>query len=399
MTKNILIIGAGPAGLAFIMAVYKHNFNYTLTCYEKEDKIGGIWSKEAEEIKINDNMYYDNFGRYKLDDNQIYKFGDYEIKNENKNIWLTKDVQVFLNNICELTKINISFNKKVIQIKPLKEGFNIEYIDLSDKFSKIHISHFDIVINCSGPHAVFSDKIINTSDFKGPVLNYHKNNILKELNNSIEKLKDKSILIIGMSFPCLDILNLFKYYKIMFKKVYISDYCKAFDFDDSRINYFGEIKKIKKDTVYFSNNICKIDLIINTIGLSADSTIYPEKYQFYKGMICHNVENLYSLANPGPLYCGFNSIYIRATYIVNVINGNIKLANEKDKLIEIKNLENKLKELSYKKYNDRINFLIEYYENLINDINKKNKLKDINIEKMLNSYDLLNYLNKNYINQ
>ena len=63
--KNILVIGAGPAGLAFIYSAYKNlsKDNYTLTCYEKNDKIGGIWSNEAKSIKINDLMHYENFGR------------------------------------------------------------------------------------------------------------------------------------------------------------------------------------------------------------------------------------------------------------------------------------------------------------------------------------------------
>lgn len=193
---DICIIGAGPSGLTTIKQLKDEG--HSVTCYEKNDGIGGIWyrkpnaSEDANEMRVFDNLILTISIKLMCFSDLMWE-GDRVFFNH-------KQYYDYLREYANKFKLHdhISLNSQVKHIQKNSEGKWIVNVSVNGTMEE---HHFDAVAICCGPFQSPNLKsVIDVDKFTGEVVHSstYRNN---------KQFAGKRVLLVGLAESGADIVR------------------------------------------------------------------------------------------------------------------------------------------------------------------------------------------------
>lgn len=149
MSKRVIVIGAGTAGLCAAKNAIENGF--VVTVYEQSDKLGGLWNY-TDKTGVNKR----GMGNYMYRDlktngpKEIMRFTDYDVPINDKSFLSAHEVVEFLNSYADEFQLKklIRFEQQVIRVLPLKGGrWEVLLKDLQTGTYSTDLSDFVMVCN------------------------------------------------------------------------------------------------------------------------------------------------------------------------------------------------------------------------------------------------------------
>ena len=183
---DLCIIGFGVSGISCAKHALEKKLNFIVL--EQQSELGGCWVDKAFSwTKLQTHKKY-----YKFPDLDIESKAEYPNKTELINYF---DTYVKKHNLLEYVR----FNSKVKIINKNKYCWNIKFI-LNNETLEMNSRYIAV---CSGLFTEpYIPKIESLKHFTG--LTYHSSDLIKK---NMDKLKDKTILIVGNGASCSDLIN------------------------------------------------------------------------------------------------------------------------------------------------------------------------------------------------
>uniref|UniRef100_A0A0K0EJD7 Flavin-containing monooxygenase n=1 Tax=Strongyloides stercoralis TaxID=6248 RepID=A0A0K0EJD7_STRER len=201
MVKNtseirVCVIGAGVSGLPSIKSCLEEGFS--VVCYEKTDKIGGLWNYREKSP-------YDNGMVMKSTvvntSKEIMAYSDFPPPDDYPNFMHNKLVQKYLEDYAEKFDLlrYIKFNISVKKVELNSDGCD-EYDTWKVTLSNDKVEIFDKIILCTGHHSKpqYPENIKGLKEFNGKIMH------AKEYRD-YKGFEDKDVFIIGIGNSALDI--------------------------------------------------------------------------------------------------------------------------------------------------------------------------------------------------
>lgn len=193
---RVCVIGAGPAGLTTIKQLLDEG--HAVTCFEKNDNVGGIWyrkadpSLDAKEMKVFDNLI-------QTISIKLMGYSDFMIPGD-RVFYTHEEYQKYLEDYADKYNLRscIIFNAPVIQVQKTAEK---KWLVTSSISGKNKTEEFDAIAICTGPFNTpnfasvkdidkFTGKVVHSSTYR---------------NNS--EFAGKRVLIVGLAESGADIVR------------------------------------------------------------------------------------------------------------------------------------------------------------------------------------------------
>lgn len=354
--KRLVVIGAGPSGLACIRAFYSAKLNGhnipEIICLEKQNNWGGMWNYtwrtgiDQYGENVHNSMY-----RYLWSNGpkECLEFADYSFEEHfgktissfppREVLWdyiqgrIIKNIPdnfikecILFNNVVRFVKFNQSNKLFTVTVHDLRENKTYEIYDVdnvinaSGHFSTPNIPHFDGI-----------------EEFNGRVLHSH------DFRNALE-FKGKDVLVVGGSYSAEDIGS--QCWKYGAKSITISYRTKALGYKwPDNWSEHPLLKKIVGNTCYFVDGTKKnIDAIILCTGylhhypylpddlrLTSSNRLFPNG--LYKGVVWENNPHFFYIGAQDQFFT-FNMFDVQAWYVRDIILGKIKLPNKENMIAD-----------------------------------------------------------------
>lgn len=414
--KKIVIIGAGPSGLAQLRAFYSAQQKGVeipqIICFEKQDDLGGLWN-------YNWRTGLDEFGepvhcsmyRYLWSNGpkECLEFADYSFEEHfGKPIASYPPREVLRNYI--VGRVNKSDLRRFIRFRsPVRmvqydtktKKFSVTVEDLKNQQTYTEVA--DYVVVASGHFSVpNSPSFPGFSSFGGRILHAH------DFRDALEFQK-KDILIVGTSYSAEDIGS--QCYKYGARSITISHRTRSTGFKwPNNIHEVPLLTHVDTHKAYFKDGSSKrIDAIILCTGylhhfpfmsenlrLRTNNCLWP--LGLYKGIVWEKNPQLFYLGMQDQYYT-FNMFDAQAWYARDVILGKIILPDTS--IMNEDSKDWKKRERSLLGAKDEIYFQGDYVKYLISqtdypdfDVDGVNEAfirwKNDKIE------DIMNFRNKTY---
>ncbi len=358
--SKIAIIGSGPCGLsilrAFQQAEEKGSKIPDIVCFEKQDKIGGLWNyswrtgSDQYGDPVPNSMY-----RYLWSNGpkECLEFADYSFDQHfGQPIPSFPPREVLYDYIVGRAKNAgiqkyLRFNTNVKSVTFSNNQFEI--ISLNKKENKISKEKFDYVVVASGHFSVpYIPEYEGMNSFPGRILHSHD-------FRDAEEFRGKNVVVLGSSYSAEDVA--LQCYKYGAKSVTIGYRNNAMGFKwpngMKEVHYLDKLDG--KKAIFNYGHTQDIDALILCSGylhhfpfleenlkLNTHNRLYPPK--LYKGVVWQDNHKLMYLGMQDQFHT-FNMFDCQAWYARDVIMGKIKIPDEDEVEKDISNWVSKEEKL------------------------------------------------------
>ena len=347
MNKSVCIIGAGPSGLAQLWAFHKarargHKIP-DIICYEKQEKVGGLWNYNWRTgVDEAGNTCHGSMYRYLWSNGpkEGLEFADYTFKEHfGKAIPSFPPREVLLDYIegrLKKTEIrnNIKFNTIVRDVKYVTKKRKFSVVSRNTKLDIESTQFFDNVIIASGhfstPNAPYFEGF---EKFTGKISHAHDFRDAQEFAN-------KDILIVGSSYSAEDIGS--QCWKYGCKSITVAHRTAPIGFNwPENWREVPALVRVDDRNAYFKNGMSiAIDTIILCTGYKHHFPFLPDELRLkttnrlavpnlYKGVVWNKNTKLFYLGMQDQWYT-FTMFDAQAWYVRDIILGNITLPAQVD---------------------------------------------------------------------
>ncbi|XP_070549419.1 dimethylaniline monooxygenase [N-oxide-forming] 2-like [Ptychodera flava] len=145
--KRVAIVGAGVAGLVSIKSCLEEN-GLEPTCFERHDKLGGVWNYSPELRPGQGSALYDSV--VSNTSKEMMTFSDFPYPKENPQFNDRRSVLRHIQNYAEYFNLekHIRFNTNVIDVQRNNNG-KYWKLQIKDKDDKLSTEEFDYVMICT----------------------------------------------------------------------------------------------------------------------------------------------------------------------------------------------------------------------------------------------------------
>ena len=342
MKKRICIIGAGPSGLAQLWAFHKAKTKGReipdIVCYEKQEKVGGLWNYNWRTgVDEAGNTCHGSMYRYLWSNGpkEGLGFADYTFKEHfRKSIPSFPPREVLLDYVegrLKKTEMadTIKFNTVVRDVKFLTQKCKFSVISRNEKSDTETTEFFDNVIVASGhfstPNAPYYEGF---EKFSGRILHAHD-------FRDAQEFIDQDILILGSSYSAEDIGS--QCWKYGCKSITVSHrtFPIGFNWPENWREVPGLVRVDNKNA-YFKNGLsAAVDTIILCTGYKHHFPFLPDELRLktvnrlavsdlYKGVVWNKNTKLFYLGMQDQWYT-FTMFDAQAWYVRDIILGDISL--------------------------------------------------------------------------
>ncbi|OAD59924.1 Flavin-containing monooxygenase FMO GS-OX-like 3 [Eufriesea mexicana] len=374
---RIAIVGGGVAGLLVARHTAAKLDTYSLTLFEQTDQVGGTWIYTDETdvdkhgLAIHSSMYKNlrtNLPR------EIMQIPDFPMKHDEGPSFVHHSViREYLWDYAKHFNLypHIKLNTLVKHVEPetLRNGQTIWMITYVDMETKIETTKtFDVVVLCNGHYTVgHIPRIPGIESFPSGSIHSHQYRVP-------EVYARKKVCILGASWSGIDIAMEVSQYA---EKVYLSHNLSALG--DSKMPKNVEqrpgIQSIQGNIFIFRDgSTAEVDNFIYCTGYKFTYPFMSSKVEMrtddnhvepiYKHLIHIDYPSLFIMGLPG-IVIPFPMFHIQAQYILNIIEGHIKLPSAQqmreeyevekkallDRGIQLRHI-NKLKERQWAYYDE-----------------------------------------------
>ena len=358
--SKIAIIGSGPCGLsilrAFQQAEEKGSKIPDIVCFEKQDKIGGLWNyswrtgSDQYGDPVPNSMY-----RYLWSNGpkECLEFADYSFDQHfGQPIPSFPPREVLYDYIVGRAKNAgiqkyLRFNTNVKSVTFSNNQFEI--ISLNKKENKISKEKFDYVVVASGHFSVpYIPEYEGMNSFPGRILHSHD-------FRDAEEFRGKNVVVLGSSYSAEDVA--LQCYKYGAKSVTIGYRNNAMGFKwpngMKEVHYLDKLdgkKAIFKDghtqdidaLILCSGYLHHFPFLEENLKLNTHNRLYPPK--LYKGVVWQDNHKLMYLGMQDQFHT-FNMFDCQAWYARDVIMDKIKIPDEDEVEKDISNWVSKEEKL------------------------------------------------------
>ncbi|XP_070548157.1 flavin-containing monooxygenase 2-like [Ptychodera flava] len=189
--KRVAIVGAGVAGLVSIKSCLEED-GLEPTCFERHDKLGGLWSYSPELRPGQGAALYDSV--VSNDSKEMMTFSDFPYPKENTPFMPHRMVLRHIQNYAEHFNLekHIRFNTDVIDVQRNNDG-KYWKLQIKDKDGKLSTEEFDYIMICT---SVYNRAAIPS--YPG-MENFKGNKIHANEYREASKFKGKRVIVVGGS--------------------------------------------------------------------------------------------------------------------------------------------------------------------------------------------------------
>ncbi|XP_070549389.1 flavin-containing monooxygenase 5-like [Ptychodera flava] len=187
-TKRVGIVGAGVAGLTSIKSCLEENLEPI--CFERHDKLGGVWNYSQELRPGQGSALYDSV--VSNDSKEMMTFSDFPYPEECPPFLSHPMVLRHIQNYAEHFNLekHIRFNINVIEVQRNNDG-KYWKLQIKDKDDKLSTEEFDYVMICTSVYnRPFIPSYPGLENFKGTKIHANK-------YREPSEFKEKKVLVVG----------------------------------------------------------------------------------------------------------------------------------------------------------------------------------------------------------